>query len=39
MDNSLYLTGCSNFPNDCGPLSADIEIEGVGVCSTQDISS
>ncbi|KAM3158736.1 hypothetical protein ABEW05_000767 [Botrytis cinerea] len=31
MDNSLYLTGCSNFPNDCGPLSADIEIEGVGI--------
>ncbi|KAJ8059487.1 hypothetical protein OCU04_011148 [Sclerotinia nivalis] len=27
----MSATECSNFPNDCGPLSADIEIEGVGV--------
>ncbi|CAD6440463.1 a84cfdd7-417d-4aa4-948b-bef6a173df52 [Sclerotinia trifoliorum] len=27
----MSATGCSNFPNDCGPLSVDIEIEGVGV--------
>ncbi|APA07491.1 predicted protein [Sclerotinia sclerotiorum 1980 UF-70] len=26
----MSATGCSSFPNDCGPLSVNIEIEGVG---------
>ncbi|TGO70833.1 hypothetical protein BELL_0659g00080 [Botrytis elliptica] len=31
MSISLDKNECYNFPDNCGPLSADIEIEGVGI--------